>query len=179
MIVIDADIAGSAGAKGEDSPAERARTAYRCLRDWERSPHVMVLVPDLLAEWQLVRKTNPQAKRILASQVARRRVLEAERPAMADVKAALEEAPLQKGMREAIDKDLHLLEAARVGALLVFSFDGKVRRHLRRAATQLRPLFPDLRWNNPEKEPATLSTLMLDTRTPADATPLLFPADVA
>lgn len=176
MIAIDANIASSAG---EASTARQGQVAYTCLRQWQESDHVMVLVPGLLAEWNVARSGNPHSKQILAAQVARGKVLQTDQPGMHDVQAALDKAKLQPSMRQAIDHDIHLLESARVGAMLVLSLDGKIRKHLRRASSQLRPIFPDLRWSNPEKEASTLDELMRDTKTPADSAPRLFPADPA
>ena len=172
MIVIDADIASSAA---DPATAARARTAYRCLRDWERSPHTLVLVPTLRGEWDVARRNNRHARASLARQTARGRVVDAAAPEMGDVRAALERARIDPSRLKAIVHDFHLLEAARCGALLVLSFDAKVRGHLRKAGRELRPLFPGLRWNNPEKEPVPLAALMTDASTPGDAAEHLFP----
>lgn len=145
-VLIDACVARSAG----DRKATASRAVACCMILGEFTQHswlYVVMTPALLDEC----KTHGSKFFIhwLASMASKGRVLKKSDKKVATVRRAV--AKLATQHRTAIQKDLHLTEAAIMHGAAVISTDDKQRSHLRMLAA-LEPRVAKVQWISPEDD---------------------------
>jgi hypothetical protein len=144
-LVIDASIARAAGET--EHPVSSACRSF--LQEVLNICHRVVLTPEISAEWKKHR--SKFAYGWLASMWARKKVV---RPAIvenAELRRTIQSLELTDRAREAILKDIHLVEAAFATDHAIASLDETARRHLRLIAEHVESL-KSLVWVNPAKD---------------------------
>lgn len=145
-LVIDASIARSAG--GED--AKDLKSVY--CRDFLEAVvdlcHRVVMTPDIRDEWD---KHQSKAARIwLRRMVAKKKLYPYETRLDNELWSQVEDFTDLDNQREAMIKDIRLIEAALTTDKIVISLDDKVRKLFSKAAEQVDEL-KDIVWVNPAK----------------------------
>jgi hypothetical protein len=144
-LVIDASIARAAGLT-EHPVSSRCRSF---LQEVLRICHRVVMTPEISAEWKEHRSNF--AYRWLASMWARKKVIRRGPVEDAGLRQAVHWLQLTDRVREAILKDIHLVEAAFATEQIVASLDETVRGYIRQIAGSVRSL-RSLVWVNPTKD---------------------------
>jgi hypothetical protein len=142
-VVVDASVARAAGGAGATHGASSAcRDVLLALRDADLR---VAMSPPLHDEWR--RHVSRFTRKWLASMYARRRVLKLTPDPFAPLHAACAELPEGRS-RRAIEKDLHLVDAAFAADRRVLSNDGALRHDLQGLATRVTTL-RRLLWGDP------------------------------
>lgn len=145
-LVIDADIARSSSL----APKPRPQNCRRFLLSVTENNHLLVMSPDLIAEWN--KHQSSFARRWRRKMYGRKKVRVVRPEHDAQLCQRAEEAGESIRQRHAIFKDFHLVEAARATDERIASMDETMRGLLSKAATkkgvqELRSIV----WVNPNK----------------------------
>ena len=149
-LVIDTDIARSAG--GLDAQEGRSKSCRDFLTAVLETQHKVVTTEALRAEWH--KHQSRFTKTWLVSMVARKKVCWIEAPSDEELRAKMVHAAKNEKKRDAMLKDIHLIEAALQADKIVISMDEVVRhcfRELAQAVGSLKPIV----WVNPCKNDET------------------------
>jgi RecA-family ATPase len=144
-LVIDASIACAAGET--EHPVSSACRSF--LQEVLRICHKVVMTPDVSHEWKQHRSNF--AFRWRAAMTARKKVVYPGPVEDAGLRWAINSLQLTENVREAILKDVHLVEAAFATEQTIASLDEVARRHLRQISESVRRL-KSLVWVNPAKD---------------------------
>lgn len=142
--MVDASVARSAGL--ETAPDPHSRLCREVLDAILSAGHRVVLSPECLAEWK--RHRSGYSRLWLVRMISRRRALFTESVRNEDLRRRLNQVGLRDRERRAVEKDLHLVEAALPHDRIVLSRDEAIRQILRGVAVQIREL-QGLLWGNP------------------------------
>jgi hypothetical protein len=147
-LVIDASVATSTGERGQRG--ERCQAFLRVMM-YDTS-HRLVMTREIGSEWDI--HSHPFARRWRKSMNARRRVdrLNVDRDAVFCLK--VEQASQTEKALVAMEKDLHLIEAARITDNRVISLDDTARKFFSAVSSQVGELRVIL-WVNPVNENET------------------------
>jgi hypothetical protein len=143
-LVIDTDIARSAG--GLDAQEGRSKSC----RDFliailEETDHKVVTTEAIRAEWH--KHQSRFTKTWLVSMVARRKVCWVDAPADEELRAKIVQAAATEKKRNAMLKDIHLIEAALPADKIVISMD-EIVRHCFRDVAQTIGVMKPIVWVN-------------------------------
>lgn len=144
FLLIDANVALSATTVPRSSASKACTDLVQTIAS-RRSPVDVAMTPMLMDEWR--RHASPMMIRWLAQMDSRRRVRHMkDRPirGLRKVVIQIEDA----GIREAVQKDLHLSEAGLLQNLPVVSCDDKQHRYLA-SLVESYPQLAKLQWANP------------------------------
>lgn len=145
-LVIDTDIARSAGG------VEAQDVSSKCSRDFlivvRESKHKLVTTVAVRNEWH--KHQSKFTKIWLASMVARRRICWVEASPDEEMRLKVEQVTTSEKKRDAMLKDIHLVEAALQSDKIVISLDETVRGCFHETAQKLRVL-RSVVWVNPCK----------------------------
>ena len=144
-LVIDATIACASG--GTEHPVSSACRGF--LQEVLKICHKVVMTPEISAEWKKHR--SKFAYGWLASMWARKKVVRPDPVENAGLRQAIRSSELTDSVREAILKDIHLVEAAFATDHAVASLDDTARQYLRQIAEHVKSL-RSLVWVNPTKD---------------------------
>lgn len=144
-LVIDASIARAAGET--EHPVSSACRSF--LQEVLVICHRVVLTPEISAEWK--RHRSRFAYGWLASMWARKKVVRTDPVENAGLRQTIHSLELTDSVREAILKDIHLVEAAFATDQVVASLDETARRHFRQITEHAESL-KTLVWVNPAKD---------------------------
>ena len=146
QLVIDTDVAGASGGKEAVHP-----TATRC-RDFLEAVleygHRLVMTPEIAEEWAKHQSAPARAWRL--RMYARRRVVAVDARIDTPLREKLKTIDYSEKQYEAVEKDLHLIEAARAVDETVASCDKKVRRLFSDASASVAEL-RTIVWVNPDE----------------------------
>ena len=145
-LVIDTDIARSAG--GVDAQDERSKGCRDFLTAVRTSKHKVVSTEAISEEWH--KHQSKFTKTWLGSMYARRRVCHIDAPPDEELRGKVERVTTNEKKRDAMLKDIHLVEAALQSDKVVISLDETVRGCFRETAPKLRVL-GSVAWVNPCK----------------------------
>ncbi len=150
-LVIDTDIASAASDKDtRDARSKDCRNFLLAVRD---TRHKLVSTEAIRAEWHM---HQSRFTRIwLASMVARSQVCWIDAPADDRLRRKVEQRATSEKKREAMLKDVHLIEAAYQADKVVSSMDETVR-HCFHQATQKIGVLKQIAWVNPCKSEETI-----------------------
>ena len=144
-LVIDASIARAAGKT--EHPVSSACRSF--LQEVLKICHRVVVTPEILAEYKEHRSYF--AHKWLASMWARRKVVRPGPVENAGLRETIHSLELADSVREAILKDIHLVEAAFATGQAVASLDETARWHFLQISGSVRSL-RSLVWVNPAKD---------------------------
>ena len=144
-LVIDASIAGAAGQT--EHPVSSACRGF--LQEVLNVCHRVVLTPEISAEWK--RHRSKFAYGWLASMWARKKVVRPDPVENPELLGTIRSLELADSVRQAILKDIHLVEAALATDQTIASLDETVRGHLQQIAGSVR-LLRTLVWVNPTRD---------------------------
>jgi hypothetical protein len=144
-LVVDASVARAAG-ETEDRVSSACRSF---LQEILRICHRVVMTPEISQEWNKHRSNF--AFRWRASMTARKKVVRPCPVEDAGLRQMIRSLQLRDNVREAILKDIHLVEAAFATEQTIASLDEIVRGHLRQISGSVRSL-KSLVWVNPIKD---------------------------
>lgn len=145
-LVIDADIARSSSL----APKPRPQNCQHFLRAVAQNNHLLVMSPDLIAEWN--KHQSSYARRWRRKMYGRKKVRVVRPEHDQELCQRAEEAGETTKQRHAIFKDFHLVEAARATDERIASMDETMRGLLSKAA--LKKGVKELRsilWVNPNQ----------------------------
>lgn len=146
-IVVDASVARSAGwESASDAVSLQCREVLEGILE---ICHKAVLSPECLAEWR--RHRSGFARRWLFQMFSRRKVIRPEAVQDEGLRARLSGVASSEAVREALQKDAHLIEAALRYDRIVLSRDEAMRQILGEAASEIQELRVIL-WANPALE---------------------------
>ncbi|MEI6102743.1 MAG: hypothetical protein WCP70_02255 [Methanothrix sp.] len=154
-LVIDASVATSTGERGQRG--ELCQAFLRVMID--ETYHRLVMTREIGAEWDI--HSHPFARRWRRSMNAKRRV---DRPNVDhDVAFCLkiERASQTEKALVAMEKDLRLIEAARITDKRVISLDDTARSYFSAVSNQVREL-RDILWVNPVNDDETPTKWLTD-----------------
>lgn len=154
-LVIDASVATSTGERGERGV--RCQAFLRVMID--ETYHRLVMTREIGAEWDI--HSHPFARRWRRSMNAKRRV---DRPNVdhdAAFRLKIERASQTEKALAAMEKDLRLIEAARITDKRVISLDDTARKFFSAVSSQVGEL-GDILWVNPINEGETPTQWLTD-----------------
>jgi hypothetical protein len=114
--------------------------------------HKIVTTETIRAEWH--KHQSRFTKAWLVSMVAQRRVCWIDAPANDELRRKVEQCTSNEKKREAMLKDVHLIEAALKSDKIVISMDESVRQHFH-GVTHRIGLLKQIAWVNPRKSEDT------------------------
>ncbi|HBK21688.1 MAG TPA: hypothetical protein DDZ60_04025 [Planktothrix sp. UBA10369] len=153
-LVIDASVARSCG--GEDAKHPTSKNCRDFLNAVLKICHSMVMTPELKAEWNKHESTFARKWRV--SMIARRKYKYCENVTLTELRNKLEQLDITYKTREAIWKDICLVEAAIATDKIIISLDDKVRDYLAEVSENL-PEIKVILWLNPDKESESIKWL--------------------
>lgn len=163
IIVVDCSIAHAAGSEEAIHP-----TSKRC-RDFLisvlRICHRIGISPAISEEWK--RHRSGFSRQWLVSMYARKKVAQIARLEDLELREAIQNAKVPDKSREAMFKDVHLLEAAMNSDSRIASLDETVRKLFSDLAGQFKPV-QSICWVNPNIE-SELTISWLDAGAPVEA----------
>ena len=143
-LVIDTDIARSAG--GLDALEGRSKSCRDFLTAVLETDHKVVTTEATRIEWH--KHQSRFTKTWFVSMIARRKVCWIEAPADEELREKVVHAATSEKKRDAMLKDIHLLEAALPTDKIVISMDETVR-HCFREIAQVVSILKPIVWVNP------------------------------
>jgi hypothetical protein len=144
-LVIDTDIARAAGGGNtQREPSKSCRVFMDTMLD--HTQHKVVLTRAIQEEWNKHQSLTTLSWR--ATMIAQKRVCLIRAPADDDLRSKVEQCASSENKREAMFKDIHLVEAALQAAKIVISMDETVRQCFREVTHKIRPL-AFIAWVNP------------------------------
>ena len=146
-LVIDANVARASSAKGTDGEA-------KCCRDFLLNvlslSYRIMMTPEIRDEWD--RRQSDFALRWRGTMARRNKVCGVKKsPADEEFRNKIEDAAEQKNQIPVMQKDFHLLEAARISDRTIISLERRVRRHFAYAAQHVDEI-QEIVWVNPKNE---------------------------
>ena len=154
-LVIDASVATSTGERGERG--ERCQAFLRVMID--ETYHRLVMTQEIGAEWDI--HSHPFARRWRRSMNAKRRVDRPNAYHDAAFCQKIERASQTEKALVAMEKDLRLIEAARVTDNCVISLDDTARKFFSAVSSRVGEL-RDILWVNPVNEDETPTQWLTD-----------------
>ena len=145
ILVVDADIAQATGGKNAIHP-----TPVRCrefLREIYKLGHKVIFTDDILAEWKKHQSQYAQDWYLEMSTSGKIHRIKGD-SRDTDLREAILEI-IEEDARHIVEKDLHLIDAAKLADEIVASMDKVMRNHLRRAAIKIDAL-KTIVWVNPK-----------------------------
>ena len=146
-LVVNASVARAAG--GVEATASVSVSCTEFLETFrDECPHHVVMIPELSEEWE----TNQSkfAATWLRSMIARKRFDYEDPPVNQALRDEIEGTAISDNEIEDMQKDFHLLEAARISDQTIISLEKRVRRHFAHAAQHVDEI-GDIVWVNPER----------------------------
>jgi hypothetical protein len=144
ILVVDADIAQATGGKNAIHP-----TPVRCrefLREIYKLGHKVIFTDDILKEWE--NHQSDYAKDWYLEMITSGKIRRVKGDSRdVDLREVILEA-IQEDARHVVEKDLHLIEAAKLADEIVASMDNIMRNHLKRAAIKIE-ILETIVWVNP------------------------------
>lgn len=125
-LVIDASVARSCG--GEDAKHPTSKNCRDFLKAVLKICHSMVMTDELQAEWNKHESTFARKWRV--SMIAKRKYKFCKSVTLSELRNKLEQLKMEHKTREAIWKDICLVEAAIATDKIIVSLDDKVRDYL-------------------------------------------------
>jgi hypothetical protein len=144
QLVIDASVARASG--GGHATAEEAKATRDFLSGALEASHQVVLTPEISEEWR--RHRSAFARRWLVSMFARRRVLRLPSATDAALRTKVSDAAENQAGRDAMEKDMLLIEAGLATERRVTSLDDRCRGHFARVSTSVGEI-RSIVWVNP------------------------------
>lgn len=149
-LVIDTDIASAASEKDtKDARSKDCRDFLLAVRD---AKHKLVTTEAIRAEWH--KHQSLFTRTWLVSMYAQRRICQIDAPADDGLRRKVQQATTNEKRREAMLKDIHLIEAAFQADKIVSSMDETVRGCFHEA-TQKISMLRQVAWVNPCKNEET------------------------
>ena len=146
-LVVNASVAGAAG--GEEATASVSISCTEFLETFrDECPHHVVMTPELSEEWE--ENQSRFAATWLRSMIARKRFDYVEPLVNQASRDEIEGTATSENEIEDMQKDFHLLEAARETDHTIISLDETVRGLFARAAQHVGEI-RDIVWVNPER----------------------------
>ncbi|CAD5938778.1 hypothetical protein [Planktothrix agardhii] len=158
-LVIDASVARSCG--GEDAKHPTSKNCRKFLEAvleicHSEICHSMVMTDKLKAEWDKHQSTF--ARKWRRSMIARRKYKYCKNVTLSELRNKLEQLDIPHKTREAIWKDICLVEAAIATDKIIVSLDDKVRDYLVEVSENI-PEVKLILWLNPDKESNSIKWL--------------------
>jgi len=154
-LVIDTDIARSAG--GENTQDERSKSCRDFLLALRDTKHKIVTTETIRDEWH--KHQSRITRTWLVSMVAQKKVCWIDAPADGELRTKVAQAATIEKKREAMFKDIHLIEASLQADRIVISMDEIVRRCFHEISQKVR-ILGKVAWVNPcKKEESPLDWL--------------------
>ena len=154
-LVIDASVATSTGERGQRG--ERCQAFLRVMID--ETYHRVVMTREIGAEWDI--HSHPFARRWRRSMNARRRVDRPDVDHDAVFCMKIERASQTQKALAAMEKDIRLIEAARITDNRVISLDDTARKFFSAVSSRVGEL-GDILWVNPVNEDETPTQWLTD-----------------
>jgi hypothetical protein len=146
-LVIDTDIASSAG--GENAQAQRSKQCRDVLMAVRDASHKVVVTEMISEEW---RKHQSNFTRTwLRSMYAKRKVCQVDVLVNDELRHKVEQSVVEDKKREAMLKDIHLIEAALATDKTIISMDETVRLYFCEMLRKIAVL-KHIVWVNPSKD---------------------------
>ena len=146
-LVVNASVARAAG--GEEATVSVSISCTEFLETFrDECPHHVVMTPELSEEWE--ENQSRFAATWLRSMIARKRFVYIEPLVNQALRGEIEGTATNENEIEDIQKDFHLLEAARETDHIIISLDETVRGLFARAAERVGEI-RDIVWVNPER----------------------------
>ena len=145
-LVIDTDVAQAAGSETATHP--RAKYCRDFLQKVLLLGHSVVMTPEISNEWK--RHRSSFARRWRVSMDARRKVYRVDAPIDEELRNKIERTATNDKEDEDMQKDFHLLEAARETDQIIISLEEIIRQLFARAAQRVGEI-RDIVWVNPER----------------------------
>ena len=146
-LVVNASVARAAG--GVEATALVSVNCTEFLETFrDECPHHVVMTPELSEEWE--ENQSKFAATWLRSMIARKRFHHETPPANQALRDEIEGTAISENEIEDMQKDFHLLEAARATDQIIISLDETIRRLFARAAQRVGEI-RDIVWVNPER----------------------------
>ncbi len=154
-LVIDADVARSAGGKGATHPV--SKSCRSCLEEVLRICHKVVMTDAIADEWDQHQSNFARGWR--RQMVAKKKLDRINAPPNRILRNKIERAGLTENKQAAMIKDVHLIEAAGESDKTIISLDETVRACFREIAASVGEL-RNIVWANPtERKDAVLEWL--------------------
>ena len=154
-LVIDASVAASTGERGQRG--ERCQAFLRVMID--ETYHRLVMTREIGAEWDI--HSHPFARRWRRSMNAKRRVDRPDVDHDAVFCLKIERASQTEKALAAMEKDIRLIEAARITDNRVISLDDTARKFFSAVSSRVGEL-RDILWVNPVNEDETPIQWLMD-----------------
>lgn len=146
-LVIDTDIASSAG--GENAQDTRSKQCRDVLMMVRNAGHAVVVTEMISEEWR--RHQSSFTKTWLRSMYAKRKVCQLDVLVNEELRDKVEQVAAEEKKRNAMLKDVHLIEAALEVDKTVISMDETVRSYFHEVAQKV-VVVKQIVWVNPCKE---------------------------
>jgi len=146
-LVIDTDIASSAG--GEHAQAIRSKQCRDVLMTVREASHKVVITEKISEEWR--RHQSNFTRTWLRSMYAKRKVCQLDVPIDNELRRKVEQGVIEEKKRDAMLKDVHLIEAALETDKTVLSMDETVRLYFYEMIQKIASL-KHIVWVNPSKD---------------------------
>ena len=153
-LVIDASVARSCG--GEDAKHPTSKNCRDFLKAVLKICHSMVMTDELQAEWNKHESTFARKWRV--SMIDKRKYKFCKSVTLSELRNKLEQLKMEHKTREAIWKDICLVEAAIATDKIIISLDDKVRDYLVEVSENI-PEVKLILWLNPDKESESVKWL--------------------
>jgi hypothetical protein len=144
-LVVDTDVTSSAG-KSEAPRSKNCRTTLETIRD---EGHSIVMTDDINDEWR--RHRSKYALHWLTSMYARKKVSWVDISPSDKLRSIISTTSDIESKRQAMEKDVHLLEAALVTDQKVLSLDDTVRNLFSNLCSRYNPI-KVISWLNPDTQ---------------------------
>ena len=162
-LVIDTDVAQASGS--EDATHPRAKHCRDFLQEVLSLGHGVVMTPEISNEWK--RHRSSFARRWRVSMDARKKVYRINPQANEELRDKIEGTATSENEIEVMQKDFHLLEAARETDQTIISLDETIRRLFARAAQRVGEI-RDIVWVNPERTEEEKPLVWLQNGAPSE-----------
>ncbi len=146
-LVIDTDIASSAG--GENAQATRSKQCRDVLKTMLNSGHAVVVTEMISEEWR--RHQSSFTRTWLRTMYGKRKVCKLDISANEELRGKIKQVTVEEKKRNAMLKDVHLVEAALEADKTVISMDETVRSYFDEIAPRV-VIFKQIAWVNPVKD---------------------------
>ena len=146
-LVIDTDIASSAG--GENAQDTRSKQCRDVLMIVRNTGHAVVVTEMISEEWR--KHQSSFTRTWLRSMYAKRKVCQLDISADEELRGKLEQVVAEEKRRNAMLKDVHLVEAALEADKTVISMDETVRSYFQEVTPKV-VVFKQIMWVNPSKD---------------------------
>jgi len=145
-LVIDTSVAHASG--GEEAIYPTSKNCRDFLKTVLTVCHQIVMTPDIFDEWK--KHQSKFARSWLVSMRARKKVNRHGNPVDIKLREKINKLSISEKNRQAMLKDIHLIEAAGVADQTVISLDETVRGLYHSASARI-GLFKNIIWVNPDK----------------------------